>query len=182
MKHLTALRSWEGDISDISVSLPSWLTSYMPFFLFVWFFLQTRHPHQHVSWRTVRRLGYLMSLPAPLNMSFLKHTKTTRGQNTRWVKGWIHTLNKWHSFGFLGLPDKKNHHFLMIWKCMCILLSAQAAAAPLQTPSELKDEDEGPLQVDSSSPGSPDSSSSMSDNSGDSRVRGKVRCVVLKVG
>uniref|UniRef100_A0A8C4IUC4 Cyclic AMP-dependent transcription factor ATF-7 n=1 Tax=Dicentrarchus labrax TaxID=13489 RepID=A0A8C4IUC4_DICLA len=46
-------------------------------------------------------------------------------------------------------------------------------AAPLQTPSEVKDEDEGPLQVDSSSPGSPDSSSSMSDDSGDSRVRGK---------
>uniref|UniRef100_A0A3B4TRX2 Cyclic AMP-dependent transcription factor ATF-7 n=1 Tax=Seriola dumerili TaxID=41447 RepID=A0A3B4TRX2_SERDU len=46
-------------------------------------------------------------------------------------------------------------------------------AAPSQTPSEVKDEDEGPLQVDSSPPGSPDSSSSMSDNSGDSRVRGK---------
>ncbi|XP_038552624.1 cyclic AMP-dependent transcription factor ATF-7b isoform X4 [Micropterus salmoides] len=46
-------------------------------------------------------------------------------------------------------------------------------AAPLQTPSEAKDEDEGPLQVDSSSPGSPDSSSSMSDDSRDSRVRGK---------
>uniref|UniRef100_A0A665W028 Activating transcription factor 7b n=1 Tax=Echeneis naucrates TaxID=173247 RepID=A0A665W028_ECHNA len=46
-------------------------------------------------------------------------------------------------------------------------------AAPLQTPSEVKDEDEGPLQVDSSPPGSPDSSSSMSDNSRDSRVRGK---------
>ncbi|XP_031177104.1 cyclic AMP-dependent transcription factor ATF-7b isoform X2 [Sander lucioperca] len=42
-------------------------------------------------------------------------------------------------------------------------------AAPLQTPSEVKNEDEGTLQVDSSSPGSPDSSSSMSDNSGDSR-------------
>ncbi|KAM7005720.1 cyclic AMP-dependent transcription factor ATF-7b isoform 4-T4 [Tautogolabrus adspersus] len=42
-------------------------------------------------------------------------------------------------------------------------------AAPLQTPSEVKDEDEGPLQVDSSSPGSPDSSSSMSDDSMDSR-------------
>ncbi|XP_049438787.1 cyclic AMP-dependent transcription factor ATF-7b isoform X1 [Epinephelus fuscoguttatus] len=42
-------------------------------------------------------------------------------------------------------------------------------AAPLQTPSEVKDEEEGPLQVDSSSPGSPDSSSSMSDNSRDSR-------------
>uniref|UniRef100_A0A8C2XR10 Cyclic AMP-dependent transcription factor ATF-7 n=1 Tax=Cyclopterus lumpus TaxID=8103 RepID=A0A8C2XR10_CYCLU len=46
-------------------------------------------------------------------------------------------------------------------------------AAPLQTPSEVKVEDEGPLEVDSSSPGSPDSSSSMSDNSRDSRVRGK---------
>ncbi|CAK6955660.1 cyclic AMP-dependent transcription factor ATF-7b isoform X1 [Scomber scombrus] len=43
-----------------------------------------------------------------------------------------------------------------------------ARAAPLQTPSEVKDEDEGPLQVDSSPPGSPDSSSSMSDNSNDS--------------
>ncbi|XP_024125155.1 cyclic AMP-dependent transcription factor ATF-7b isoform X2 [Oryzias melastigma] len=42
-------------------------------------------------------------------------------------------------------------------------------AALLQTPSEVKEEDEGPLQVDSSPPGSPDSSSSMSDNSGDSR-------------
>uniref|UniRef100_A0A3P9HBJ3 Cyclic AMP-dependent transcription factor ATF-7 n=1 Tax=Oryzias latipes TaxID=8090 RepID=A0A3P9HBJ3_ORYLA len=40
-------------------------------------------------------------------------------------------------------------------------------AALLQTPSEVK-EDEGPLQVDSSPPGSPDSSSSMSENSGDS--------------
>ncbi|XP_056294051.1 cyclic AMP-dependent transcription factor ATF-7b isoform X3 [Pseudoliparis swirei] len=46
-------------------------------------------------------------------------------------------------------------------------------AAPLQTPSDVKDEDEGPLEVDSSSPGSPDSSSSMSDNSRDSRLRDK---------
>lgn len=38
-------------------------------------------------------------------------------------------------------------------------------AVPLQTPSEVKDEDEGPLQVDSSPPGSPDSASSMSDDS-----------------
>ncbi|KAK0141701.1 Cyclic AMP-dependent transcription factor ATF-7 [Merluccius polli] len=39
-------------------------------------------------------------------------------------------------------------------------------AVPLQTPSEVKDEDEGgPLQVDSSPPGSPDSTSSMSDDS-----------------
>lgn len=36
--------------------------------------------------------------------------------------------------------------------------------APLQTPSEIKDEDDSPLQVDSSAPGSPDSSSSMSDS------------------
>ncbi|XP_068449559.1 cyclic AMP-dependent transcription factor ATF-7b isoform X5 [Clinocottus analis] len=42
-------------------------------------------------------------------------------------------------------------------------------AGPLQTPSEVKVENEGPLQVDSSCPGSPDSSSSMSDNSRDSR-------------
>ncbi|XP_005739678.1 cyclic AMP-dependent transcription factor ATF-7b isoform X1 [Pundamilia nyererei] len=42
-------------------------------------------------------------------------------------------------------------------------------AASLQTPSEVKDEDEGPLQVDSSPPGTPDSSSSMSENSRDSR-------------
>ncbi|XP_047439711.1 cyclic AMP-dependent transcription factor ATF-7b isoform X2 [Mugil cephalus] len=46
-------------------------------------------------------------------------------------------------------------------------------AAPLQTPSEVKDDDEGPLQVDSSPPSSPESSSSMSDNSSDSRGRGK---------
>ncbi|XP_029990526.1 cyclic AMP-dependent transcription factor ATF-7b isoform X2 [Sphaeramia orbicularis] len=44
-----------------------------------------------------------------------------------------------------------------------------ARGAPLQTPSEAKDEDDSPLQVDSSPPGSPDSSSSMSDNSRDSR-------------
>lgn len=44
-------------------------------------------------------------------------------------------------------------------------------AAPLQTPSEVKIENEGPLQVDSSPPDSPDSSSSMSDDSRDSRVR-----------
>ncbi|XP_026205262.1 cyclic AMP-dependent transcription factor ATF-7b isoform X2 [Anabas testudineus] len=42
-------------------------------------------------------------------------------------------------------------------------------AALLQTPSELKNEDEGPLEVDSTPPGSPDSSSSMSDDSRDSR-------------
>ncbi|KAM4741269.1 cyclic AMP-dependent transcription factor ATF-7b isoform 2-T2 [Anableps anableps] len=42
-------------------------------------------------------------------------------------------------------------------------------AAPLQTPSEVKDEDESSLQVDSSPPDSPDSSSSMSENSRDSR-------------
>ncbi|CAL8382414.1 unnamed protein product [Boreogadus saida] len=37
--------------------------------------------------------------------------------------------------------------------------------APLQTPSEVKGEVQGPLQVDSSPPGSPDSISSMSDDS-----------------
>lgn len=37
--------------------------------------------------------------------------------------------------------------------------------AHLQTPSEVKEEDDGPLQVDSSPPGSPDSTSSMSDSS-----------------
>ncbi|XP_013864587.1 cyclic AMP-dependent transcription factor ATF-7b isoform X3 [Austrofundulus limnaeus] len=42
-------------------------------------------------------------------------------------------------------------------------------AAPLQTPSEIKDEEEDSLQVDSSPPESPDSSSSMSENSRDSR-------------
>ncbi|XP_008408339.1 cyclic AMP-dependent transcription factor ATF-7b isoform X1 [Poecilia reticulata] len=42
-------------------------------------------------------------------------------------------------------------------------------AAPLQTPSEVKDEDESSLQVDSSPPDSPDSSSSMSEDSRDSR-------------
>ncbi|XP_053725104.1 cyclic AMP-dependent transcription factor ATF-7-like isoform X2 [Synchiropus splendidus] len=42
-------------------------------------------------------------------------------------------------------------------------------AAPLQAASQTKAEDEGPLQVDSSPPRSPDSSSSMSDHSGDSR-------------
>uniref|UniRef100_A0A1A7WTR7 Activating transcription factor 7b n=1 Tax=Iconisemion striatum TaxID=60296 RepID=A0A1A7WTR7_9TELE len=40
---------------------------------------------------------------------------------------------------------------------------------PLQTPSEIKEEEEAPLEVDSSPPESPDSSSSMSDNSRDSR-------------
>lgn len=55
-------------------------------------------------------------------------------------------------------------------------------AALLQTPSEVKEEDEGPLQVDSSPPGSPDSSSSMSENSGDSGVRGQTRCHGLVVG
>ncbi|XP_029682887.1 cyclic AMP-dependent transcription factor ATF-7b isoform X2 [Takifugu rubripes] len=42
-------------------------------------------------------------------------------------------------------------------------------AAPLQTPSEVKIENEESLQVDSSPPDSPDSSSSMSDDSRDSR-------------
>uniref|UniRef100_H3DAQ4 Cyclic AMP-dependent transcription factor ATF-7 n=1 Tax=Tetraodon nigroviridis TaxID=99883 RepID=H3DAQ4_TETNG len=42
-------------------------------------------------------------------------------------------------------------------------------AAPLQTPSEVKIENEGPLEVDSSPPDSPGSSSSMSDDSRDSR-------------
>lgn len=42
-------------------------------------------------------------------------------------------------------------------------------AAPLQTPSEVKDEDESSLQVDSSPPDSPESSSTMSENSRDSR-------------
>uniref|UniRef100_A0A1A8GKX2 Activating transcription factor 7b n=1 Tax=Nothobranchius korthausae TaxID=1143690 RepID=A0A1A8GKX2_9TELE len=40
---------------------------------------------------------------------------------------------------------------------------------PLQTPSEIKEEEEAPLEVDSSPPESPGSSSSMSDNSRDSR-------------
>lgn len=43
--------------------------------------------------------------------------------------------------------------------------ASPSKAVPLQTPSEVKDEDEGPLQVDSSPPGSPDSTSSMSDDS-----------------
>ncbi|KAM4582678.1 cyclic AMP-dependent transcription factor ATF-7b isoform 2-T3 [Fundulus diaphanus] len=42
-------------------------------------------------------------------------------------------------------------------------------AAPLQTPAEVKDEDDSSLQVDSSPPDSPDSSSTMSENSRDSR-------------
>ncbi|XP_060925848.1 cyclic AMP-dependent transcription factor ATF-7b isoform X1 [Limanda limanda] len=42
-------------------------------------------------------------------------------------------------------------------------------SAPLQTPCPAKDEDEGPLEVDSSPPGSPDSSSSMSDDSRDAK-------------
>ncbi|XP_068598618.1 cyclic AMP-dependent transcription factor ATF-7-like [Brachionichthys hirsutus] len=43
------------------------------------------------------------------------------------------------------------------------------SAAPLQTPSEVKAENEAPLQAESSSPESPDSSSSMSEDDGDSR-------------
>ncbi|XP_078139932.1 cyclic AMP-dependent transcription factor ATF-7b isoform X3 [Centroberyx gerrardi] len=43
------------------------------------------------------------------------------------------------------------------------------SAVPLQTPSEVKDEDEGPLEVDSSPPESPDSTSSMSDSSKEPR-------------
>ncbi|XP_062256154.1 cyclic AMP-dependent transcription factor ATF-7b isoform X3 [Platichthys flesus] len=50
------------------------------------------------------------------------------------------------------------------------LVRVRTITAPLQTPSLAKDEDEGPLEVDSSPPGSPDSSSSMSDDSRDSRV------------
>ncbi|XP_024916067.1 cyclic AMP-dependent transcription factor ATF-7b isoform X6 [Cynoglossus semilaevis] len=47
--------------------------------------------------------------------------------------------------------------------------------APLQTPSDVKDEDDdAPLQVDSSPPGSPDSSSCMSESSDDSKVNAKV--------
>ncbi|XP_053296820.1 cyclic AMP-dependent transcription factor ATF-7b isoform X3 [Pleuronectes platessa] len=49
------------------------------------------------------------------------------------------------------------------------LVRVRTITAPLQTPSQAKDEDEGPLEVDSSPPGSPDSSSSMSDDSRDSR-------------
>ncbi|KAM3878213.1 cyclic AMP-dependent transcription factor ATF-7b [Diretmus argenteus] len=45
--------------------------------------------------------------------------------------------------------------------------------APSQTPSEVKDEDEGPLEVDSSPPGSPDSTSSMSDSSKEPSIGGK---------
>ncbi|XP_056129758.1 cyclic AMP-dependent transcription factor ATF-7b isoform X2 [Lampris incognitus] len=43
------------------------------------------------------------------------------------------------------------------------------SAALSQTSSEVKDEDEGPLQVDSSPPESPGSTSSMSDSNGDPR-------------
>ncbi|KAM9524803.1 cyclic AMP-dependent transcription factor ATF-7-like isoform 7-T11 [Salvelinus alpinus] len=45
------------------------------------------------------------------------------------------------------------------------LTAPQLPAPPLQTPSGVKEEDEGPLEVDSSPPGSPDSTSSMSDSS-----------------
>ncbi|XP_055770879.1 cyclic AMP-dependent transcription factor ATF-7-like isoform X1 [Salvelinus fontinalis] len=46
-------------------------------------------------------------------------------------------------------------------------------APPLQTLSGVKEEDEGPLEVDSSPPGSPDSTSSMSDSSKEPMGRGK---------
>ncbi|KAM9524795.1 cyclic AMP-dependent transcription factor ATF-7-like isoform 2-T3 [Salvelinus alpinus] len=53
------------------------------------------------------------------------------------------------------------------------LTAPQLPAPPLQTPSGVKEEDEGPLEVDSSPPGSPDSTSSMSDSSKEPMVRGK---------
>lgn len=86
----------------------------------------------------------------------------------------MYTVNEWRTVGFLGSSDKSYNYF---WLSERLYSSSPlcSKAAPLQTPSEVKDEDEGPLQVDSSSPGSPDSSSSMSDDSRDSRVRGKVQ-------
>lgn len=44
----------------------------------------------------------------------------------------------------------------------------------LQTPSEVKVKEEAPVEVDSSSPGSPESISGQSDSSGEFLVRGKV--------
>ncbi|CAB1353831.1 unnamed protein product [Coregonus sp. 'balchen'] len=53
------------------------------------------------------------------------------------------------------------------------LPAPQLLAPPLQTPSGVKEEDDGPLEVDSSPPGSPDSTSSMSDSSKEPMGRGK---------
>lgn len=130
------------------------------------FFLQIRPPHPHVSWKTVRRSGYLMSWPAPLNRSFAKHMKMSREQNTRWEWGSTPTSNKRHAVLLYDLKGRFH------------LLFSFPQGVPLQTPSEIKVENEGPLQVDSSSPGSPESSSSMSDDSKDSRVRTKVQHIV----
>lgn len=65
---------------------------------------------------------------------------------------------------------------LCVWLLVPTQLTApQLPAPPLQTPSGVKEEDEGPLEVDSSPPGSPDSTSSMSDSSKEPMVRGKVQ-------
>ncbi|KAM4587154.1 LOW QUALITY PROTEIN: cyclic AMP-dependent transcription factor ATF-7b [Odontesthes bonariensis] len=71
-------------------------------------------------------------------------------------------MNQWHVVGFFLLLDD-----VKALTVSSVLLVFKATS--LQTPSEVKEEDEGPLQVDSSPPESPDSSSSMSDNSRDSR-------------
>lgn len=148
-----------------------------------YFFLQTRPPHPHVFWRTVRRSDCSTSWPPPSSRSFAKHTKTSRGQNInniRWEKGCLCSVNERQAVGFFRLSDKikiksMSQVYYIRWSERLYSSPSLCKAAHLQTPSEVKDEDEGPLQVDSSSPGSPDSSSYMSDDSRDSRVRGKVQ-------
>uniref|UniRef100_A0A3P9PQQ0 Cyclic AMP-dependent transcription factor ATF-7 n=1 Tax=Poecilia reticulata TaxID=8081 RepID=A0A3P9PQQ0_POERE len=55
-------------------------------------------------------------------------------------------------------------------------------AAPLQTPSEVKDEDESSLQVDSSPPDSPDSSSSMSEDMLDTKLHSAPTPTIVRPG
>ncbi|XP_037632485.1 cyclic AMP-dependent transcription factor ATF-7b isoform X3 [Sebastes umbrosus] len=115
------------------------------------------HKHKHemtLKFGPARTDSVIIADQTPTPTRFLKNCEEV-GLFNELASSFEHEFTKAHD------DDQRTKH------------AVKAHSAPLQTPSEVKDEDEGPLQVDSSSPGSPDSSSSMSDNSGDSRGRAK---------
>ncbi|XP_034441000.1 cyclic AMP-dependent transcription factor ATF-7b isoform X5 [Hippoglossus hippoglossus] len=109
------------------------------------------HKHKHemtLKFGPARTDSVIIADQTPTPTRFLKNCEEV-GLFSELANSFEHEFTKAHD------DDQRTKHLVR--------------SAPLQTPSQAKDEDEGPLEVDSSPPGSPDSSSSMSDDSRDSR-------------
>ncbi|XP_034440999.1 cyclic AMP-dependent transcription factor ATF-7b isoform X4 [Hippoglossus hippoglossus] len=113
------------------------------------------HKHKHemtLKFGPARTDSVIIADQTPTPTRFLKNCEEV-GLFSELANSFEHEFTKAHD------DDQRTKH----------LVRVRMTSAPLQTPSQAKDEDEGPLEVDSSPPGSPDSSSSMSDDSRDSR-------------